>query len=370
MSIIAVGCSHSSASLAVLEPLGVPASEVAAVLAQLQRVATEALVLSTCNRTEVYALVDHPTSDADRIVQVLADRARMRADELRAELYVHQDAAAVRHALRVASGLESMVLGEDQIQAQWKRALGHARAAATLGPVLDRLGAAALSCGKRVRTVTEIGRHSVSLESLAVRAVSHRLGALKGRDVLLIGTGESAALIARHLRGAHEARLTVASRSFEKAQTFANHIGARPVRVEDLPHVLAHADSVFCCTSAPHAVLAAEHLTERVATRPGDPLVCVDLGMPRDIDDSVATVAGAQVISLTELAALAEQHREQRRRHIPAAASIVDAEAARFLEWRTARGSAATMARLRAHAEALGATEHGTPRSHLEQAAS
>ncbi|MGQ0648115.1 MAG: glutamyl-tRNA reductase [Gemmatimonadaceae bacterium] len=357
MSIVAVGCSHSSAPLAVLEPLSIPTSQLAGLLARLKSVTREALVLSTCNRTELYAVVGHAVSGAELLLQVLAERIGSRTDDLRPHLYVHADTDAVRHALRVASGLDSMVLGEDQIQAQWKRALAHARVSHTLGPVLERLGAAALRCGKRIRTFTGIGRHTISLESLALRAAADRLGSLESRDILLIGTGESAGLIARHLRKVSGVTITVASRSLDKAEEFARRVDGIAVRMDDLPHVLTRADAVFCCTSAPHAVLASRDLQERVAVRLGAPLVCVDLGMPRDIDDSVASVAGTFVVSLHDLSALAETHREERRQHLPAAEAIVHGEVARFLEWQTARGNAATIGRLQAHAQEIAETE-------------
>jgi glutamyl-tRNA reductase len=353
VSIIVVGCSHSRAPTAVLESLATPASGYGAVLARLKAVVREALLLSTCNRTEIYALVGHSASGAELVAQVLAERAGTRADHVRPHLYVHADANAVCHALRVASGMDSMVLGEDQIQAQWKRALDHARVAETLGPVLDRLGAAALSCGKRVRTFTGIGRHAVSLESLAIRAALARLGTLDGREAIVIGTGESAALIARQLRASYETRVTVVSRSPDKAVEFANEIGATAAPVEALPRVLARADAVFCCTSAPHALISAAHLTERAATRPAAPMVCVDLGMPHDVDRSVADIPGVSVVALDELGALAQAHREERRQHLPQAEAIVRAEVERFLGWQTGRGSAATIARLQKHAEAV-----------------
>lgn len=372
MSIIAVGCSHSGAPLHILERLAVPASGLGPFLTRLKAAVREALVLSTCNRTEVYALVGHSGSGADLVIQALAERADMRADELRPHLYLHADADAARHALRVASGLESMVLGEDQIQAQWKRALAHARIEEALGPVLDRLGAAALSCGKRVRTFTGIGRHSVSLESLAVRAAARRLGSLAGRDVVIVGTGESAALVARHLRSATDAagedgappndaraiqsghaRITVVSRSLDKAEEFARTIGAAAAPVDDLPQILTQADAVFCCTSAPHVLVEPKHLADRASARPGAALVCVDLGMPRDIHAAVADVPGTTLVSLEELSRLAESHRLERRRYLPQAEAIVEAEVARFVTWRTARGTAGTVARLRQHADAI-----------------
>lgn len=344
MPIVVVGCNHRSAPLELLERLSVPASGLGDALARITPAVREGLILSTCNRTEIYAATGHAGSGADVLVRILADRADIGIDELSAHAYVHANQDAVSHALRVASGLDSMVLGEDQIQAQWKRALAHARAAGALGPAMERLGAAALSCGKRVRTFTGIGRHAVSLESLAVREVASRLGTLDRRHVLIIGSGESAALIVRHARAAGSARITVMSRALSRAQDFARELRADAAGIDALPDVLAGVDAVFSCTSAPHPVLGADHLSQRVSRRPMDPIVCVDLGMPRDVDASVEAVAGAQVVRLEALSGLADTHRAERRRHVPAAEAIVASETARFLEWQSARGSAAAIA--------------------------
>lgn len=357
MPIVLVGCSHRSAPLALLESLSVTSNELSGIFARVKAVANEALILSTCNRTEIYALVEHLPSGAASLLELFAERAGTSSAALRPHLYVQMDADAVRQALRVASGLDSVVLGEDQIQAQLKRALAEARLAQALGPVLDRLGAAALACGKRVRTFTGIGRHSVSLESLAVRAASDRFGGLANREVVLIGTGDAARLIARHIGAPAGARVTVISRSIEKAAEFARDIDARAARIEDLPDVLTRADVVITCTSAPHAILTADDLQLRAGVRPGQTLVCVDLGMPHDVDPAVAHRADVTLISLRELAVLAEAHREERRQHLPAAEAIVTAEVHRFLEWRGVRGRAATIARLQAHAQSIADAE-------------
>lgn len=351
-SIVVAGCSHSSAPLPLLERLSIPASQLEEVYGRLASVTSEGAVLSTCNRTEIYAVMDHAGS-GDAVLALLAERAGLTIAELRPHAYTHTDGSAVRHALSVASGLDSMVLGEDQIQAQWKRALAHARAAQALGPMLERLGTAALACGKRVRAFTGVGRHAVSLESLAVRASVARLGTLDHREVLIIGAGDSAGLIARHARSSGAARITVMSRSRERAEAFAHIENVRAESIESIVAAVARADAIFCCTSAPHPVLGTDHFTERVATRPEHPVVCVDLGMPRDVDESVERIASVQMVRLEELAGLADSHRAERREHVPAAEAIVSTEVARFLEWQRSRGSAATIARLQWHAQQI-----------------
>lgn len=336
-SIVVVGCNHVSAPLSLLERLSIPANDLDSALARLQGAVRDGFILSTCNRTELYATAGQATSGAERLIEILAERAGTDASELRPHVYVHTGAAAVNHALRVASGLDSMVLGEDQIQAQWKRALTHARSRAALGPILDRLGDAALACGKRVRTFTGIGQHAVSLESLAVREVARRLGPLDERHLLVIGAGESAALIIKLLHAAGGAEIVVVSRAISRVEEFARAVNARAAPIDALPDFLVETDAVFSCTSAPHPVLGAAHFAERSARRPDAPALCMDLGMPRDVDASAESVAGVQVVRLDELASLADAHRAARRQHVPAAEAIVAAEATRYMEWQARR---------------------------------
>ena len=359
MSLVVVGCNHSSAPLPLLERLAIPAGELPDVLGALKPLVREVMVLSTCNRTEVYAVMGHVASGSELLLRALADRVGSTPAELRRHAYLHSGTDAATHAMRVASGLDSMVLGEDQIQAQWKRALAHARVAETLGPVLDRLGSTALSCGKRVRSFTGIGRHSVSLESLAVRRAAEQLGLddFAGRNVLVIGAGESAALIVRHLRQGGDPRVTILSRSFDKAEAFAASAGVHAEPIDRIAELVVEADAIFCCTAAPHPVLGHAHFERWPDRAAGRALVCVDLGMPRDVEEAVASVAGVRVIAVAQLAELAEQHRVERRMHVPAAEEIVAAEAARFAEWRAARGSAAAVARLHAHARTIAQVE-------------
>lgn len=359
VSMVVVGCNHQSAPLALLERLAIPAGELAELLASLKQRCREVVALSTCNRTELYAVCGHAASGSDILLRVLAERAGASPDELRASAYVHAGSDAVRHAFAVASGLDSMVLGEDQIQSQWKRALAHARAADAVGPVLDRLGASALSCGKRVRTFTGVGRHSVSLESLAVRAAAERLGlaGFEGRRVLVIGAGESAALVVRHLRADADPRITVMTRSPDRAEAFAQLAGVEHARIDAIGQAVVAADAIFCCTAAPHPVLGHAHFEAWGEREPGRPLVCVDLGMPRDIEEAVSHISGVQLVNIAELSALADRHRQERRGHLPAAEAIVAAEVARFLAWKSARGSAAAITRLHAHARQLAALE-------------
>ena len=353
MSLVIVGVSHRTAPLPVLERLAIPPGETDHLLAQLRVVAPPCFVLSTCNRTEICATTLHA---ADAFLHLLADRAGISVGDLRQYAYILEHEQAVTHLLRVASGLDSMVLGEDHIQAQLKRALAAARGAEMLGPTLERLGAIALGCGKRVRTFTGVGQHSVSLETLAVEEALARTPVTGPHDVLVLGSGASAGIVVRHLR-ARGVAVTVVGRSHHAANTLADESHAAWLPWEQLPEALVHAQMVFSCTSAPHPVLTAETLARRVDRRGAAPLLCVDIGMPRDVDAAVDTLPGMSVIRLEELAATAAQHRAERERHLPAAEAIVAREARRFAEWLQTRATVGEIVARRQRAEFLAEME-------------
>lgn len=356
MRLVAVGVNHSSAPLALRERLSKAAGDSAA-LASLRLRVPEGFILSTCGRTEIYAHAPVTTDPVVLLAEALSTTESFDDAELRASCYAHLREDAVRHALRVTSGLDSIVLGEDQIHAQMKKALVSARAARTLGAVTERLGAAALSCSKRVRTHTGLSRHGVSLESLAVRAAEERVpGAdLGGLHILVIGAGESAAIVLKRLQGARAAAVTVVSRTASRAQELAHAHGVQARGVldaVDLADALVGADVVFCCTSAPHPVVTPELLAPRLAVRAEARLVCVDLGMPRDVHPDVA-LHGVQIVSLATLAARAEAHRASRREHVPAAEAIVARETARFMDWLASRMARSSMPGAVAWVEAM-----------------
>ena len=352
MRIVVVGVNHASGPSELRERLSLAPGQLEAALGALRSVAREGFVLSTCNRVEVYAVVGHDVSGVDALLRFLADRSGLDIATLRASCYVHAGALAVSHLLRVASGLDSVVLGEDQIQGQVKRALDAARESGTLGATLDRVGSAALACGKRVRTFTGIGQHSVSLESLAVRAASARMNGLASKRVLILGAGESASIVARHLETAG-ARITITSRSLTRARALAETAHADARRLSELSQTISEMDAVFACVSAPRPVLTAAILERGDARSQKRALVCVDLGMPHGIDPAVERIPGVTLVDLDQLATMAESHRAVRREHIPAAESIVNAEAERYLEWLNARGVAQAIAALNSHADAV-----------------
>ena len=353
VSIIAVGASHRSAPLSLLEQLSVSPGGLEHLLSRLKPLVAEGFVLSTCNRTEICAVAgDGSAAIGDALIELLAERAGIAAAGIARSFYCLTDDAAIRHVLRVASGLESMVLGEDHIQAQLKRALAAARGAEILGPTLERLGAMALSCGKRVRTFTGVGQHSVSLESLAVEVALSQAGPLGDGEVVVLGSGTSARIVVRQLRSLGVPVLVV-GRTYHSASALATEADATCLPWEQLAEALVPARVIFSCTSAPHPILMVETLSRRLRERGDVPLLCVDIGMPRDVDAAVQLLAGVSSIRLDQLGVMAAQHRAARERHVPAADAIVERELARFSEWQRVRGAAGQIVERRARAQAV-----------------
>ncbi|MBK1784195.1 glutamyl-tRNA reductase [Prauserella cavernicola] len=297
MSILAIGLSHRTADLTTLERAAVPAAELGKVLHELQQTehVSEVMLLSTCNRIEVYAVVETFHGGLGDIADVLARQAGMEAQELYDNFYVHYAGAAVEHVFSVASGLDSMVVGETQILGQVRAAYATAREAGTVGRVLHELVQTTLRVGKRVHTETGLDALGASVVSEALAAA----GEPAGQRALIVGAGSMGALAASQLRKAGIGEITVANRTLVNAERLAASVAeqgvpARAVPMSSLADAVAQAELVMVCTGAKDAVLGTEH----VAPRTDAPVVICDLGLPRDVDPEVAEVAGVTVVDL------------------------------------------------------------------------
>ncbi|PXY32017.1 glutamyl-tRNA reductase [Prauserella muralis] len=297
MSILALGLSHRTADLETLERVAVPAAEHGKVLHELQQTehVSEVMLLSTCNRIEVYAVVETFHGGLGDISEVLARQAGMAPADLYDNFYVHYAGAAVEHVFSVASGLDSMVVGETQILGQVRGAYATARDAGTVGRTLHELVQTTLRVGKRVHSETGLDALGASVVSEALAAA----GELTGRRALIVGAGSMGALTAAQLRKAGIGGITVANRTLDNARRLAASVAEQGVPAEAVPMselatAVAGADVVVSCTGAKGAVLAAEH----VEPRTGTPLVVCDLGLPRDVERDVATVPGVEVVDL------------------------------------------------------------------------
>ena len=308
MSVLIVGLSHKSAPVATLERAAVCGDRLGKLLQDIahQPDIAETFVISTCNRVEVYAEVGRFHGAFNGVCDLLARYSGIPASELTASLYVHYEDRAVQHLLAVASGLDSMVVGEDQILGQVRTALKVAGDHGTLGRSLRDLGRLALRAGKRARAETGIDRLGVSLVSVGIELTVSRLGGneelLAGRDVLVVGAGAMSGLAVATAARSGAAQITVANRTRSKAQRLADGVGGTVADFADLPAAIAAVDLVISCTGAGGAIITRQIADDALARRPAAaPLVLLDLAMPRDVDPAVADLPGVSVIGLDEL---------------------------------------------------------------------
>lgn len=344
MQLVVVGVSHNSAPVSLRERLTIPPDSIVTELSELRESVAEVLVLSTCNRVELYAVCGHESSGAELLRQHLATRADLPLRTIRDATYAYGHQSAVRHLLRVAAGLDSMVLGENEILGQVRRALGAARKVGTLGPVLDKLGDAAIACGKRTRTLTSLGRDGESVASVAVRLALRESDGRERRDVVVLGAGETARAAISQLVGS-TSRVTVLNRTHDRAVEVAAAYGVKARRWEELPVAMSTADIIISCTGASAPVIDLQTLARAREGKTGA-LVCVDLALPRDIDPAVSSLAGVRLIDLARIEIETAARRTDRSRDLAHAESIVDQEAERYMEWWRGRGVASTIARL------------------------
>jgi glutamyl-tRNA reductase len=352
VQIVVVGLNQNSAPLAVRERLAFVPGELPRALEGLRNHVPEGFILSTCNRVEIYGVAGHADSGAQLLGRFLAETRGFPPDELRPLLYSYGHEAAVAHLFRVASGMDSMVVGEGEVLSQVRAALDAAHAAGTLGPVLRRLGSAAVGAGKRVRARTAIGRNPLSVVTLALQAATAHGRPISDGSVLVLGAGETAETVLRHLDRASPHRVTVASRRYERATALAERYGVGSLPMEKLADALADADIVVGCTSAPDFVI---HVGDIAGARPSGSrkLLCLDLGVPRDIDPEVRNLPGVTLVHLDELQAAADENRTRRMREVEAAEVVVGAEVERFMDWWRSRQVVPTVAALRAYAAGI-----------------
>ena len=336
MAIVLTGLSHKTAPVAVRECLALPRDRVGEALGRLAdgRVVREALIVSTCNRVEVLAVVDEgrEAEGAERVLDAMAGRDPRRRGLLSGRLYTHADAGAVQHLFRVASSLDSMVVGEPQILGQVRQAYAQAVEAGTAGRVLHRLMHHAFHVAKRVRSETEIASAAVSVSYAAVELGRKILGTLEGRTVLLVGAGEMAELAARHLAAAGASDILVANRTYETARRLASEFGGRAVPFARLSEGLAEADVVICSTGAREYIVTPELVRASRAARRNAPTFYVDISVPRNVDPAVAGIDNLFVFDVDDLEAVVASNVRERERAAERAALIVEAEARAFEE--------------------------------------
>jgi glutamyl-tRNA reductase len=334
MILQAVGCSYRTAPVALRERLAFNEEQLARALDRLHALGHEAVILSTCNRVELYLgqVLDGPGEDPPLASDLLADLHGLPAEEVRPHLYVHRQKEAVRHLFRVAASLDSMIVGEGQISGQVKQAYERALALACTGPLLNALFPHARRVAKRVRHETGISQGHVSVSSAAVdyvRAVFDHFG---DKTVLVIGAGKMGELTLRHLRDLRPRRIVVANRSPEKAQAVAAGCGGEPVSWERLDEVLARADVVLSTTGAAEPIVSRQRWRQVLARRTGGPVVILDIAVPRDFDPAIHDGDETFLFNIDDLKSIREETLGRRRQHVSAAEAIVEQETGRFLK--------------------------------------
>jgi glutamyl-tRNA reductase len=353
--LLAIGVSYKTAPVEVRERLALPDPRAAEFLRDLRGASDvhEAVAVSTCNRTELYLVVGDPVEGESTALAMLSSQAAIRPTALASAIYSHRNCDAARHLYRVTAGLESMVVGENEVQGQVKRAYDAALARETVGPLTNRLFKAALATGKRVRSETAISERKLSLPGVAVALARERLGPLDGRQVVIVGSGETSELTARALADNGGETVFVASRRRDRAMSLARRYGGRSVSFDELPQALERADIFVAATASPHLLLEAPELAEVMHRRSGRPMLLIDLAVPRDIDASCAELDGVSLVDIDDLEEVVARNRKVRQAEARKAEGIIEEEIQHFAAWMGSLEVLPTLAALRLHATAI-----------------
>jgi len=322
-----------------------------------RRFVSEAVVLSTCNRTEVYVQAETFHGAVADVRDSLAELCGVPPGDFIDLLYIFHDAAAVAHLFTVASGLDSAVLGESQILGQVRAAWDAAADEGSVGPALNMLFRHAVEVGKRVRTETGISRSTTSVSQAAVALAADRLGALEGQRVLVLGAGEMGDGMAVSLAGAGVGRITVANRTEARALALAARVGGEAIPWSDVPTALREVDLVLTSTGATSVVVGASVIEDVLPGRAGRELLIVDIAVPRDVDPAVGDLPGVTLLDMDDLRAFADAGLAERRREVGKVRDLVDAEVSRYREEATAREVAPLVTALRDRVDAVRAAE-------------
>jgi glutamyl-tRNA reductase len=350
--LLAIGVSHKTAPVEVRERLALPEARAYEFVRDLRGAADvhEAVAISTCNRTELYLVVGDPVEAEGTALAMLASQAGIRPTGLASAIYSHRNCDAARHLYRVTAGLESMIVGEAEIQGQIKRAYDTALDKETTGPLTNRLFRAAIETGKRVRTETAIGERQLSLPAVAVALAREQLSSLDGREVVIVGTGETSELTARALADSGVRAVFVANRRRDRAVSLAKRYGGTSVTFDELPRALDRADIVVSATASPHMLIEARELASVMEARNGRPMLLIDLAVPRDIDAACAEIAGVSLYDIDDLQAVIARNRRVRQAEARKAEGIIEEEIGHFATWLGSLEVLPTLAALRARA--------------------
>lgn len=351
MELVAFGVNHQTAPLALREQVAFPAERLEPALHSLRGLegVHEAAIISTCNRTELYCATAAPRP----VVDWLAAYHALSVPRLEPYLYQLPRERAVSHVFRVASGLDSMVLGEAQILGQMKQAVRTAEHAGTLGTVLHKLFQRTFSVAKEVRTRTDIGASSVSLAAAAVRVAERIFPSIQGQCVLFVGAGEMIELCARHFQARGPRQVAFANRTTERAAALAEQFGAESLPLADVPAMLARHDIVVSCTASPLPIIGKGMVERALKARRHRPMVIVDLAVPRDVEPEVAALGDVFLYTVDDLGRIVREGLESRSAAVDEAESIISGGVAEFMRWLESREMVPAIRALRDQAERM-----------------
>ena len=348
--IFLVGVSYRTAPVEEREALAISSGELSQALSRLREVRGTAVLLSTCNRTELYGAV--PMQTRDEAVALLLQTKDAHLDSSR--FYFLRDADAVRHLYRVAAGIDSMVIGESQILGQVREAFSAATAAGTLDGVLSRVFHTALAVGKRARSRTSIARYAVSVSSTAVAVARNVLGDISQSTVLVVSAGGTGKLAARALRESGASRILVANRTYSRAQEMAAAMSGSAIPFSEIVEHLPKVDIVISATGSEHYVLGPNELRQVALRRNGHPLLLIDIAVPRDIDPEVKSIPGIHLFDIDDLQSVSsDPDNSSSAAEIRKVEALIEEEAARFQQWRRSLSAVPVISALRERAETI-----------------
>ena len=365
MPLLALGLNHQTAPLALRERVAFVPDEVGETIARLrERLAardagqvTEAAIVSTCNRTELYCAAEEPDAAGHALAEFIASTKHLDSGEIRKASYILPQANAVRHAFRVASGLDSMVIGEPQILGQMKQAEKLAREAGGMGPLLHHLFQRTFAVAKEVRSTTEIGTQSVSMAAAAVRVAERIFGDLSACHVLFVGAGEMIDLTATHFGARNPKSIAVANRTLERAEALAARLHGRAMQLAELPGQIARFDIVVSCTASTLPIIGLGMVERAVRSRRHRPMFIVDLAVPRDVEPEVARLDDVYVYTVDDLGKVVQTGTETRLAAVAQAEAIIESRVRDFESWFKARTAVPVIQGMRDRAHALRASE-------------
>ena len=371
MTLLALGINHKTAPVALRERVTFSPETLDQALDSLlaQPLVQGGVVLSTCNRTELYLSVEQQGNLQEQLVKWLCDYHQLSAEDVRKSLYWHHDNEAVSHLMRVASGLDSLVLGEPQILGQVKKAFADSHRGHPLSSELERMFQKSFSVAKRVRTETDIGASAVSVAFAACTLARQIFESLSTVTVLLVGAGETIELAARHLREHNVQKLIIANRTRERAQILGDEVGAEVIGLADIDSRLAEADIIISSTASPLPIIGKGMVERALKQRRNQPMLLVDIAVPRDVEPEVGKLPNAYLYSVDDLQAIIESNMAQRKAAAVQAETIVVQESVEFMSWLRAQSASATIRDYRSQADRVRADLESRALAALEQGA-